>query len=53
MGWYTLVWDGPIRNGVRQDGTGLGHVITTEICYPFPATPGYQLVDLTTETNEF
>ena len=19
MGWYTLVWDGPIRNGVSQD----------------------------------
>ena len=31
MGWYTLVWDGPIRNGVRQDGTGLGHVITKEM----------------------
>ena len=31
MGWYTLVWDGLIRNGMRQDGTGLGHVITKKM----------------------
>ena len=36
-GWDTLV-------GVRQDGTGLRHVRTKEIGYPFPATPGYSLV---------
>ena len=37
----TLVLEGPIRNGVGQVGTGLGHVRTQEICHLFAATPGY------------
>ena len=36
-----LEWDEPIRNGVGQVGTGLGHVKTKEICNEFPEKRGY------------
>ena len=36
-----LEWDEPIRNGMGQVRTWLGHVKTKEIYYEFPATPGY------------
>ena len=35
-----LEWDEPIRNGMGQVGTGLGHVKTKEICYKFRAQIG-------------
>ena len=40
-GLDTLVLEGPIRNGVGQVGTGLGHVRTEDMSYLFPASPGY------------
>ena len=32
LGLDTVVLEGPIRNGVGQVGTGLGHVRSQEIC---------------------